>query len=340
MQPLISILIPAYNSEEWIAQTISSALQQTWPRKEIIVVDDGSSDQTLTIARRFASKTVSVVTQQNQGVCVARNRAFAESQGDYIQWLDADDLLAPDKIEAQIQALDRCASRRPLLSSPWGSFYYRHSRARFVPTSLWCDLSPNEWLLRKLEENLFMQTSVWLVSRPLTEAAGPWDVKLWKDNDGEYFCRVILASDAVPFVPTAKVFYRTAGDTVSYIGRSQKKLDSQFLSIKLHIGYLRSLEDSERSRAACRALLQRSLILFYPERTDIVQEMQLIAATLGAPLEAPRLSFKYECIRRLAGWTAVKEAQLVLPKLRENLNRTWDRALFRLEDSMDTSRLR
>ena len=68
MSPLVSILIPAYNAERWIADTIRSAQAQTWPRKEIIVVDDGSTDQTLSIARKFASKEVSVVSQENRGV--------------------------------------------------------------------------------------------------------------------------------------------------------------------------------------------------------------------------------------------------------------------------------
>ena len=99
MKPLVSILIPAYNAERWIAETIQSALDQTSARKEIIVVDDGSSDQTLKIARRFACKTVSVVSQQNRGASATRNHALALSKGEYIQWLDADDLLGPTKIE-------------------------------------------------------------------------------------------------------------------------------------------------------------------------------------------------------------------------------------------------
>ncbi len=82
MAPLVSILIPAYNSERWIADTIRSALGQTWQNKEIIIVDDGSVDQTLSIARQFASKTVAVVTQKNQGAAAARNKAFSLSRGD------------------------------------------------------------------------------------------------------------------------------------------------------------------------------------------------------------------------------------------------------------------
>jgi glycosyltransferase involved in cell wall biosynthesis len=104
MKPLVSILIPAYNAETWIADTIKSAIAQTWVDKEIIVVDDGSTDQTLAVARQFASKEVAVVTQQNQGASAARNHALSLSQGDYIQWMDADDLLSPDKVEKQMGA--------------------------------------------------------------------------------------------------------------------------------------------------------------------------------------------------------------------------------------------
>src|SRR5262245_44317620 len=142
MKPLVSILIPAFNCEKWIAAAIESALAQTWTGKEIIVVDDGSTDQTLAIARQFASKAVSVITQENQGAAAARNKAFSICQGDYVQWLDADDLLAPDKIARQVGALAGCRSKRTLLSSEWGSFIYRANKAAFRPTPLWHDLSP------------------------------------------------------------------------------------------------------------------------------------------------------------------------------------------------------
>src|SRR5260221_5780929 len=200
MKPLVSILIPAYNAEEWIADTLRSAVSQTWPRKEIIVVDDGSTDQTAATASRFASNGVRVITVKNQGAAAARNHALQLSQGNYIQWLDADDLLAPDKIERQLAALGEVEDKRGLLSSPWAYFNYRPERAHFVPTSLWHDLSPVEWLLRKMGENLHMQTATWLTSRELAEAAGPWDTRLISDDDGEYYCRALLASNGTRFV--------------------------------------------------------------------------------------------------------------------------------------------
>lgn len=332
MKPLVSILIPAFNSEQWIADTIQSALGQTWPRKEIIIVDDGSTDQTLAIARRFASDVVSVTTQPNQGAAATRNKAFSLSHGDYIQWLDADDLLAPDKIAKQMEAVERCGSKRVLFSSAWGRFIYRQSKVKFTPTPLWCDLSPAEWLLRKLGQNIFMQTGVWLVSRELTEAAGSWDTRLLADDDGEYFCRVLMASDGTRFVPDAKVFYRVSGpNRLSFVGQSDRKLEAHLLSIKLHIGYLRSLEDSERTRAACMEYLRTLLPYFHPERPDLVKEMEQQAAALGGKLETPRLSWKYAWIDKVFGRAVAKRTQLQYNQLKEALIARWDKTLFQFE---------
>ena len=333
MKPLVSILIPAYNAEEWIADTIRSAIAQTWQRKEIIVVDDGSSDRTATMAKRFASKEVTVVSAENQGAAAARNRALQLSKGDYIQWLDADDLLSPDKIERQLEAVQAVDSGRILISSSWAHFNYRPHRARFVPTALWQDLSPVEWLLRKMGENEHMQTATWLTSRELAKAAGPWDTRLISDDDGEYFCRVLLASEGTRFVPEARVFYRiTSSNRWSYIGTSDnKKKEALLLSMELHIQYLRSLEVSERVRKACLAYLQTKCIDFYPERPDLVAKMRGLAAQLQGRLEEPRLRWKYAWMKPVFGFGAAKQAQMVLPQLKASLVGRWDKAMRRLD---------
>ena len=334
MKPLVSILIPAYNAQDWIAYTLQSAIAQTWERKEIIVVDDGSTDQTLAAARRFESETVRVVSQKNQGAAAARNKAFSLCQGDYIQWLDADDLLSPDKISSQMALLESCPSRRTLVSSAWGRFMYRPDRAEFVPTSLWVDgLTPTEWLIHKLAENIFMQTSTWLVSRELTEAAGPWDTRLLGDDDGEYFCRVLLQCDSIRFVPKARVYYRLPGSgSLSHIGLSNRKIEAQWLSMQIHIGFLRSLEDSPRVRDACVKYLQNWLFFFYPQRPDIVSQAEKLAGELDGRLETPRLSWKYSWIRAAFGWDMAQRARFFLPSVKWSVLRSLDKALFLLQD--------
>jgi glycosyltransferase involved in cell wall biosynthesis len=331
-EPLVSILIPAHNADKWVAETIRSAMGQTWKRKEIVVVDDGSTDRTLAVARQFESDSVRIVASKNQGAAATRNLALQLSHGDYIQYLDADDLLVPDKIERQLTALEGNDSRRILISSPWANFFYRTRCARFVRSSLWQDLSPVEWLLRKMSENLHMQTATWLMSRELAEAAGPWDTRLLSDDDGEYYCRVLLASHGTRFVPRTGVWYRsTSGGRLSSIGKSDKKKDALLISMKLHIQYLRSLEESERVRQACLTYLQNWYDNFYPERPDLVAEIQTLAEQLKGHLEVPRLRWKYAWITPVFGWNVAKHAQSTLPQLKASCLRGWDKAMYRLQ---------
>jgi glycosyltransferase involved in cell wall biosynthesis len=332
--PMVSILIPAFNAQDWIGDTLRSVIGQTWPCKEIIVVDDGSTDRTVEIARQFESPILRVLEKENAGAAAARNKAFSLSTGDYIQWLDADDLLAPDKVERQMELARECKNKKILLSSAWGQFMHRYYRAKFIPTDLWCDLSPVEWLLRKMGQNLYMQTASWLVSRELTEAAGPWNTRLLSDDDGEYFCRVLMAGEAVRFVPEARTYYRGPGlafRSLSYIGQSRRKIDAHWLSMQIHINYLLSMEQSERARAACLNYLQTSLIHFFPERPEIVSEVQQVASRLGGRLSTPSLSWKYSWMRALFGWRAAKKGQQYLLQLRWASERFWDRAIFQMQ---------
>jgi glycosyltransferase involved in cell wall biosynthesis len=278
---------------------------------------------------------VNVVTQENEGAAAARNKAFSLCQGDYVQWLDADDLLALDKIAQQMRVANQCGDSRVLLSSTWGRFIYRVNHAKFAPTSLWRDLSPIEWFICKMGENVFMQTDTWLVSRELCKRAGSWNTELLSDDDGEYFCRVVLASSGVRFVPNAKAFYRvTRPNRLSYVGRSATKQDALLRSIHLHLKYIQSLEESGRVRAACIAFLQSSMIDFYPERPDIVEELESLAGALGGRLKTPQLHWKYAWMEPLFGWDLAKQAQLMLPQFKKSLIGCWDRAMYQLENTL------
>jgi glycosyltransferase involved in cell wall biosynthesis len=339
MKPLVSILIPAYNSEEWIAEAIRSALGQTWLNKEIIVIDDGSQDSTRAIAENFSKEGVGVVSQKNRGASAARNKAFSLCHGDYIQWLDSDDILTPDKISRQMEFAAQSNNKKILLSSEWGQFLYRTKRANFVRTALWEDLSPLEWLMRKMSNNIWMQPGSWLVSRELTEAAGPWDERLSFDDDGEYFCRVLLQSDGVKFAPGARVFYRTGGSTsLSNFDGSNKKLESAWFSIRLHIKYLRQMEDSERTRQTAIIYLRTWLPGFIPYRPDIVEEMKEMGRSLGGEVKmletVDELRWKFSWMQNVFGHRFAFWAQTCLPRFKHRTIRSWDKTIFRLEKLM------
>jgi hypothetical protein len=181
-------------------------------------------------------------------------------------------------------------------------------------------------------QHYWMQTATWLVSRELTEAAGPWDTRMLSDDDGEYFCRVILASEGIRFVPEAKVLQRvTPSSRLSYVGASVKKQDALLLSMQLHVKYIRSLEDTEQVRAACLYYLQTYLFHFHPERPDILERLQELARELGGRLETPQLRWKYAWMKPLFGPRVAKRAQLVLPRFREYLWISWDKLMHNLE---------
>jgi glycosyltransferase involved in cell wall biosynthesis len=109
--PLVSILIPCHNAARWLAATLESALAQTWPRTEIILVNDGSTDDSAAIARGFASRGVRVIDQPNSGPGAALNRALRESTGEFVKFLDADDLISSDAVALQVAALGASESR-------------------------------------------------------------------------------------------------------------------------------------------------------------------------------------------------------------------------------------
>ena len=330
MTSLVSILIPAWNAERWIAATIESALAQTWIAKEIIVVDDGSTDRTLAIARGFGDRGVRVITQANQGAATARNTAVRAAHGSYLQFLDADDLLHPRKIEAQLQGAEDGRRSRVLLTCRWGRFFVRPEQARFAPDSLWQDLSPADWIVTKFIDNRFMFPASWLVSRRLADDAGPWNETLSLDDDGEYMCRLVAASQQVRFMPDAECYYRIGNSGSLSSQRSDRALQSGYSSMRLCIERLLRLEDSERTRRACVRLLQDNLAHFYPDKADLVDQCRRLARKLGGDLTPPGERFHFMLFRGIFGWRRAKLARSALndAKLR---TRRWADGLRRVD---------
>ncbi len=103
--PSVSIVIPCYNGKDFIEHAITSALRQTYPHVEVIVIDDGSRDGTVEILRRRGTSIRWEKTGSNRGACAARNRGLALASGDYVKFLDADDILALGCLESQISAI-------------------------------------------------------------------------------------------------------------------------------------------------------------------------------------------------------------------------------------------
>ena len=330
MFELVSIIIPAYNAEKWISQSIKSALLQTWKNKEIIIVDDGSRDRTLEIAKKYESSCLKVVSQDNRGASSARNKGLSYAQGSYIQWLDADDLLAPDKISTQMNLAQYDSTELTLYSSPHGKFYWRPEKARFYPNSLWQDLSPFEWMFKKLSENPWMIPAVWLVSRKLTDRAGPWNEQLTLNDDGEYFFRVVAVSKEVQFVPFAKSYYRQWNINQLSRSASDKALQSLFLSQRLCAKRLLSLEDSEEARMASVKCLLRLYRYLYPEYGKILKDVESFIIELNGQPELPKFGWKMTALHKIFGWKVAKRIKTASDTLRLSVAVKWDEVLYKM----------
>jgi glycosyltransferase involved in cell wall biosynthesis len=329
MEPLVSILIPAYNAGKWIKQTIESAINQTYSNREIIVVNDGSNDNTLQMVKRFESSRVKIIDQNNAGGAAARNTALAHAQGEYIQWLDHDDLLAAEKISEQMRRVQSMGDGRLLFTGGFSTFYFCPDRARIATGSLGKDLSPLDYFYIKFEQDEWLHTTCWLVSRKLTEKAGPWlDIRS-PDDDGEYFCRVVAASNGIVFVPTAKSYWRT-GNTASFSYSRQNSVDSLCAlleSTRRCIAHFRSLEDSERSRKACVTFLRNRLIFYYPKHQGMLNQLHALAEQLGGTLSTPPLPPHYEIIRTLVGWKMAKRTRDSIRGAKHGVLRSLDKII-------------
>jgi len=171
--PRVSIIIPCYNAERWLAATLVSALGQTASDCEVILVDDGSRDASLAIARGFEARGVQIVEQPNRGASAARNAGLRAARGAFIQFLDADDLLAPDKIARQLAGLETDGGCS-LASGEWARFVRDPAEADFKPQPNWCTLSGVELLELNYELGSMMHPAAWLAPRALLDRAGIW----------------------------------------------------------------------------------------------------------------------------------------------------------------------
>jgi len=123
MKPLVSIIMPVYNASKYLEQAVQSALNQTYENIELIVVDDGSTDDSLSILKQIKDDRLRVYSQLNQGACVARNRGIGEAKGVFVKFLDSDDVLYPESIATQVEQMQTLAEDEVV----FGDFDYMDS---------------------------------------------------------------------------------------------------------------------------------------------------------------------------------------------------------------------
>ena len=180
--PLVSVIVPTYNGARFLAQTIESVLAQTYPNLEVLVVDDGSTDATSSIATGYGSR-VRYIQQANAGTAAARNRGVAEARGDYIALLDHDDLWLPHKLERQMPTF----ASDPAIGVVFARIEFFRTETGEVTAHYFpgLELGPHDLLAHRI---LPIQTVV--IRRRALEAVGPFDVDLRGTDDWDLGIRL------------------------------------------------------------------------------------------------------------------------------------------------------
>ena len=212
--PLVSVIVPIHNAADTIDECIESLINQSYRNLEIILCDDRSTDNSYSLIKQhFPDPRISWISADGVGACAARNTGFQHCSGDYIQFLDADDLMARNKLELQIHQIESCSNPRQTVSfsalvqfrdgSPpeSGERWHEKDVAFDKPLQLLCKI---------LSSDQYIQTGQWLLSRRLAQQTGPWDESLVADQDGEYFARILQQAHTVLSCPEAVAYYRKA----------------------------------------------------------------------------------------------------------------------------------
>ena len=308
MVPLVSVIVPIFNAERWLAATLDSVRAQSWPRIELILVDDGSRDGSAEIARRHGGPDSRLIQQENAGIGAAREAGRLAASGDYITYLDADDLINPEKLELQVHRLQRepgCVA-----CCEWGRFdgAADPETARFIPEPVWADGDPVAWLSLMLGGGGMMQEGVWVLPRDVSDRAGAWPTVRSLNEGGEYFTRAVLASGGVRFVAGARVYYRT-GIGGHSVRRNPVTMDGTIGSLESITKHLLAREDSARTRAALATAYARLAYELYPEFADRSRMVSAMAARLGPSSFAPPRGGRFGAVSRVLGWKLARRLQ-------------------------------
>lgn len=313
MGSLVSILIPCRNAEKWLGETIRSCLAQTWQNLEVIVVDDASVDKSFEVGKAFRDSRIKIVSNTGRtGASAARNEAFRHAQGQFIQYLDADDILAPSKIANQIRALS-LGEPGSLSNCAWARFREKTNEAIFRREPVWQDFAPNEFLIESWAGGGMMPSFAWLSPRQLIENAGGWNESLTVNDDGEFFTRVLINSSRVIFCVDAHGFYRTGmGATLS--GRKDDAAcTSAYNACVLCCSHLLRIDSSPRARRACATAYQRFAYGAFPSVPELVEAAELWVAELGGCNLQPQGG---KVFRALASWIGWKKARMIQARIR------------------------
>jgi len=310
--PDVSVIVPCYNAARWLPAALDSALDQHGATAEVVVIDDGSTDDSRTTAERYAARGVRIVAQRHRGAGAARNRGLAETRGRWIQFLDADDLLGTNKLSLQCAAL-RTAPAQAVASCAWGRFRGGRSpdTAAFLDLEVFRDYLPAwEFLRQQARTGCMMHPAAWLLPRTLVESAGGWDESFTLNDDGEYFARILSRATEIRFVSVARTFYRSHASGSLSRRHHAEALRSLYRAALGLENELRRCDASPSTEAAVAEMWERLRFELYPNAPDLSADAAFRARrgdyrpTTRLPC-GPRLKW----LASMGGWKIARRLQ-------------------------------
>ena len=309
MSPLVTIGIPCYNTARWIKAAVDSALAQTWPQKQVIVVDDGSTDGSRDILRGYGD-AIDVVFANHRGSNPARNEILRLAKGEWVQYLDADDFLLPEKIERQFAETAGGADCDVIYSPVWID-QNNERRASALDTSL--DIY-SQWIAWELP-----QTGGCLWRKATLEKLNGWNEEMPCCQEHELYLRALKAGMRFRLAPTPNAVYRIWSDDTlcrrdTYLVTQVKTrlIDDMRAWMELH-----DLWTPVSSRVAGQACfeLSRSMVNRSLEEADAYHQARREVGLISA--SGPAAPAPYRFVYKIAGFKSAERLARAMRGLRK-----------------------
>lgn len=301
-KPLVSILIPLYNAEKYIEETITRALMQTYPNIELVIVDDHSTDNSLGIAQKYASEKVHIYSNPKKGGNAARNYAFEKCSGEYVKFMDADDYMDDCMIEYQLKRLlaekepEGCVAFSPVIMR------FADSRDQYQQgRSIDHDYMPGiELLIDIWRGKGWHCPHCHLMHRSLVKKANLWDETVLKNQDGEFFARIYAAATKAISVKTVNAIWRQTHNGVSR-QTSEKAWKSFFETHRRIAELILSYKNNEETKYNCSRYICASLFEHYPIPDVCIKAQELFLKKHNMKFVVPNKR-RYKYLSSVFGW--------------------------------------
>lgn len=283
---VVSIIIPAFNAEKHIIECVDSAFNQTYNNIEIIVVNDGSTDNTQLLLDKIDDSRLRVIYQLNSGASCAKNTGLSHAHGRYIQYLDSDDILSYDKIENQINALKGKSN----LIAVCKTLVFNKEITQ-IESEIDTEIIKNQISSLQFYKNLIgqkgrfamVQPNAYLIPVEVIKKAGPWSIDFYPcpDEDGEYFSRILLCADAVVFTDGINYYRKDQNEHTLSRTFSLTRVKNQLKSTERKCLNLIAVENNHGTKELLLFNISQVIYQFGSEYPELINLAKKIIARWG-----------------------------------------------------------